>query len=59
MVWCDEGLALACPHLGHFPLVQDLGAHQLDVEMAHPERPPHRLAGHREDFGQDVVERLL
>ena len=29
---------------------------QLDVEVAHPEGPPHRLAGHREDLGQGVVE---
>ena len=32
---------------------------QLDVEQAHPERPLHGLAGHREDLGEDVVERLL
>ena len=34
-------------------------ADQLDVEVAHPERPLHRLAGHREDLGQDVVEGRL
>ena len=55
----DEGLALAGPHLGDLALVEDGAAHQLDVEVAHPERPLHRLAGHREDLGQDVVERLL
>ena len=34
-------------------------ADQLDVEVAHAERPLHRLAGHREDLRQDVVEGLL
>ena len=55
----DEGLALAGPHLGDLALVEDRGADQLDVEVAHPERPLHRLAGHREDLGQDVVEGRL
>ena len=27
--------------------------------MAQAERPPHRLAGHREDLGSDLVEGLL
>ena len=55
----DEGLALAGPHLGDLALVEDGAADQLDVEVAHPERPLHRLAGHREHLGQDVVEGLL
>ena len=55
----DEGLALAGPHLGDLALVEDRRAHQLDVEVAHPERPLHRLAGHREGLGQDLVEGLL
>jgi hypothetical protein len=40
-------------------LVEDHAAHQLDVEVAHPEGPLHRLAGHREDVRQDVVEGRL
>ena len=55
----DEGLALTGPHLGDLALVEDGRALELDVEVAHPERPLHRLAGHREGLGQDVVERLL
>ena len=55
----DEGLALAGPHLGDLALVEDGAAHELDVEVAHAERPLHGLAGHREDLGQDVVEGLL
>ena len=55
----DQGLALAGPHLGDLALVEDRGAHQLDVEVAHPEGPLHRLAGHREGLRRDVVERLL
>ena len=55
----DEGLALAGPHLGDLALVEHGAADELDVEVAHAERPLHRLAGHREDLGQDVVERLL
>ena len=55
----DEGLALAGPHLGDLALVEDRRADQLDVEVAHAERPLHRLAGHREDLGHDLVECLL
>ena len=55
----DERLALAGAHLGDPALVEDGAADQLDVEVAHLERPLHRLAGHREDLGQDVVEGLL
>ncbi len=55
----DEGLALAGPHLGDLALVEDGAADELDVEVAHPERPLHGLADHREDLGEDVVERGL
>ena len=55
----DEGLALAGAHLRDLPLVEHHPADELDVEVAHPERPDHRLAGHREDVRDDVVERLL
>ena len=55
----DEGLALAGPHLGDLALVEDRAADELDVEVAHPERPLHGLAGHREDLGQDLVEGVL
>ena len=54
-----ERLALAGLHLGDLALVQHGAADELDVEMAHPERPLHGFAGHREDLGQDVVEGLL
>ena len=36
--------------------MEDGAADQLDVEVAHPEGPVHRLAGDREDLGHDVVE---
>ena len=55
----DEGLALAGAHLGDLALVEDDRADELLVEVAHPEGPLHRLAGHREHVGQDVVERVL
>ena len=55
----DEGLALARLHLRDLPLVEDHAAHQLDVEVAHPEGPLHRLAGHGEDVRQDLVEGCL
>ena len=51
-----EGLALAGPHLGDLALVEHDATDQLDVEVAHPEGPNHRLAGHREGLGEDVVE---
>ena len=54
----DEGLALAGPHLGDLALVEDRRAHQLDVEVAHPERPLHGLAGHREDLRRGLIEGL-
>src|SRR5439155_26666662 len=52
----DEGLALARLHLGDLPLVEDDPADQLDVEVAHPEGSAYRLASHREDVRQDLVE---
>ncbi len=55
----DQGLALAGAHLRDLALVEDGATDELDVEVAHPERPLHRLAGHREDFGKDLVESLL
>ena len=54
-----EGLAFARLHLGDPALVQDDPTHELDVELAHPERSLHRLAAHREHFGEDIVEGLL
>ena len=51
-----EGLAFARLHLRDPALVEDGAAHQLDVEVGHPERPAHRLAGHREHVGEDLVE---
>jgi len=55
----QEGLAFAGPHLGDPALVEDDATDQLDVVEAHPKRPLHRLAAHREDFGQRVVQGLL
>ncbi len=55
----DERLALAGPHLRDLALVEDGAADELDVEVTHVQRPLHRLAGHREDFGEDVVESLV
>jgi hypothetical protein len=52
----DERLALAGLHLGDLSLVEHDAAHDLDVVLAHPERPLHRLAAHRKDVGGDVVE---
>ena len=54
-----ERLALAGAHLRDPALVEHGPTDELDVEVAHAERPLHGLAGHREDFGQDVVEGLL
>ena len=55
----DEGLALARPHLRDLPLVEDDRAHQLDVELAHVQRPLHGLAAGGEDLRDDLVQRLL
>ena len=55
----DQRLALAGLHLGDPALVQDDAADQLDVEVAHPEGPLHRLARRGEDLGQDLVHGVL
>ncbi len=55
----DEGLALAGLHLGDLALVQDDAAHELDVEMAHPQRAQHGFTRGGEDLRQDLVHRLL
>jgi hypothetical protein len=55
----DERLPLAGLHLGDLSLVEHEAAHQLDVELAHPEGSLHRLATHGEDLGGDVVEGRL
>ena len=54
----DQRFALAGDHLGDVAAVQHHAAHELDVEMAHVQKPPARLASGRERFGQEVVERL-
>ena len=55
----DEGLALARFHLGDLALVEDDPADELDVEVAHAQRPLGRLAGRGEGFRKEFVERLL
>ncbi len=57
--WRHEGLALAGAHLRDLALVEHDRADQLLVEVAHPQRPLHRLAGHREHLGGDVVQGVL
>ena len=52
----DEGLALAGLHLGDPALVEHDAAHELDVVVAHPEGPLHRLAAGGEHLGQGLVE---
>ena len=52
----DEGLALARLHLGDLALVEDDATHQLDVEVAHAQRPLHRLAAGGEHVGDHLVE---
>ena len=54
-----EGLALAGLHLGDLALVQHYAAHELDVEVAHPQRAAHGLAGRGEDLGQGLVHGVL
>ena len=56
--WRDERLALAGLHLRDAALVEHDAAHELDVEMAHPEAPPTHLAGGGEDLRDPLVERL-
>ena len=52
----DERFSLARLHLGDLALVEDDAADELDVEVAHPRRPPGGLADDGEGLGQDVVE---
>ncbi len=54
----DERLALAGAHLGDVALVQRLPAHDLHVEVAHPQHPLARLADDREGLRDQAVERL-
>ena len=54
----DQGLALAGLHLGDLALMEHHAAHQLDVEMALPERALGRLAHRREGLDEQVVELL-
>ena len=51
-----QRLALAGLHLGDRAGVQHHAADHLDVEVAHPERAPRRLADDGEGLGQQVVE---
>ena len=54
----DERLALAGLHLGDVAVVEDDAAEDLDVEGAHAEGAPGRLAGDGERLEQQVVEQL-
>ena len=54
----DERLALAGAHFRDLAVVQRDAADQLDVEMAHRQRPLAGLADDGERLGQHVVERL-
>ena len=54
----DQGLALAGAHLGDLAVVEHHPADELDVEVAHVERPLRRLADDGERFREQVVERL-
>ena len=51
-----QGLAFAGLHFGDASVVEHHAADELDVEMAHAERAPGRLAHHREGLGEQVVE---
>jgi len=52
----DERLALARPHLGNLPLVEDGPAPELDVVVALADRPLARLAHEGEDAREERVE---
>ena len=52
----DERFSLARLHLGDLALVEDGAADELDVEVAHPRRPPGGLADDGESLGEDVVQ---
>ena len=54
----DERLALAGPHLGYHAAMQDDAAHELDVEVAQPERALARLPHRREGLDEQAVEGL-
>ena len=54
----DKRLAFARAHLRNLSLVQDHAAHELDVEVAHPQRAAGRLAHRRERLRHQVVERF-
>src|SRR5690606_11773825 len=51
-----EGLTFTGLHLGDLAFVECDAADDLDVEMSLSEGPLGRLAGHRERFGQKIVE---
>ena len=53
-----QRLALAGPHLGDLPVVEDHPADQLHVEVAHPHRALARLTDEREALELQVIERL-
>ena len=54
----DERLAFAGLHLGDLALMEDDAADELDVEVAHADAPPRRLADDGEGLRQDVVHAL-
>ena len=51
-----ERLALAGGHLRDLALVQHHAAHELHVEVAHPDGAPRRLAARGEGLGQERLE---
>ena len=52
----DQGLALAGLHLGYLPLVQDDAADELNIERAHVDSAPGRLAGDGKSLDEQVVQ---
>ncbi len=54
----DQRLAFAGAHLGDLAVMQHRTADQLDVEVAHVEHAPARLAHHGEGIRLDLIERL-
>jgi len=52
----DEGLALTGLHLRDVAEVKGRAAHDLHVEVTHPEGALGRLADGRKSFGEQVVE---
>ena len=54
----DQRLAFARLHFGDLAFVQDLTAHDLDVEVPHAKRALTGFAANCERLGQHVVERL-